>query len=77
MSFDKKNVSRIEEALFLAIIDAHRHDKMSYIQMKKSASYIIRHTDHINSSQGLINFLHNLARRWPVFEPIFEEEKTK
>jgi hypothetical protein len=77
MKIDAKEKTKLEQRLVLSIIDGHRKGDFGYLQMKKSAVYILNHIDNAENQQELIHFLHNLSARWSLFEPIYEDERKR
>jgi hypothetical protein len=75
MKIDQKQKTEIEVQLVTAIIDGHHKHNFSYVQMKKSARYILKHLDKISTHEELVHFLHNLSSHWMIFTSIFQREQ--
>lgn len=72
------NVNKLEGALVRAILNAIRDEKMGEGDMRASAGFILDHVEPgFKDETEIINFLQELAQKWPVFSPVLQVEKTR
>jgi len=72
---DEKKKAKIMNDVVSALINAYGSKAISYLEMRRAATYILDHFELIKTQNDLIYFLENLSGYWQVFKNVMVLEK--
>lgn len=71
----------VEKLLDHCILDAFDEKRISYVDMKRAAAFIINTIDPLTSHDEIIAMIEKMQKEWPIFEKalthVHEKKKPK